>query len=298
MSPDDPRHGTRAGYVAGCRSVECRDANRRWVKRYRLDASRNGGRTTVPIEAIRQHVLHLQQTMSLVAIGSASGTSSAQLSRLLQGAHTRMHAKTAAAILAVRPDANVGGHYVSSIGAQRRLQALVALGYSFEQLEPHFGGYGRANLRIVALGKRQWITSDTATKVKAVYDDLWKKPPVGANQQERGWVTRTKRRAAKLGWVGPLAWDDDTIDDPTTRPSGIITGDWDPAGYDESRVERRMLGDRTVRLHRGESVEVVRRMLADGLAQNEIRRRTGLKPERYMGEIRAEQQLEQEVVAA
>lgn len=283
MTPADPRHGTRAGYVAGCRTDCCAVPNRKWVKQYRLNALRNGGRTTVPTEHVRQHVLHLQQTMSLVAIGKASGTSSAQLSRLLHGVHARMHTKTAAAILSVRPDANVGGHYVSAIGAQRRLQALVALGYSFEQLEPYFGGYGRANLRIVALGNRQWITSRTATKIKAVYDELWDKPPVGTNQQERGWVTRTKRRAAKLGWAGPLAWDDDTIDDPNAKPVGMRhLHEADGHIVDESAIERRMAGDRTAKTRGPENFEVVRRLLNEGRSQRWIAQHTGLKVERYL----------------
>lgn len=35
MSPDDPRHGTSAGYVAGCREACCRTAIADWMRHYR-----------------------------------------------------------------------------------------------------------------------------------------------------------------------------------------------------------------------------------------------------------------------
>ncbi|HEY3559629.1 MAG TPA: hypothetical protein VGL05_19305 [Kribbella sp.] len=293
MTPDDPRHGRRSGYLAGCRNTCCSEPNRRWTKQWRLQAARNGGRTTVPTEPIRQHVLQLQSSMSLSAIGKACGMNSSQMVRLVRGDHPRMWADTARRLLAVRPDMQVGGAYVSAVGSRRRVQALVAVGYGLERIEPYLSGYGRTNLRMLANGDRGWITSDVAQRIKAAYEELSMRQPAAPTRQHQAGITKSRNRARALGWVSPLAWDDDTIDDPNARPVGVITAAWDPAGCDDARIERRINGDRTIRLHRGESVEVVRRMLADGHTQNEIRRLTGLKPERYMAEIRAARQTEE-----
>lgn len=283
MTPDDPRHGERAGYLAGCKDDCCTVANRRWAKQWRLNASRNGGRTTVPTEPVRRHVLMLQQTMSLCSIGEASGTSSSQLSRLLQGAHPRMWASTASALLAVQPGAKVGGHYVAAVGARRRVQALATLGYTFEELERRLNGYARSNLRMLAYGKRDWITSDTVTRIQAVYDELWDRPATGDTRVQRGAITKTKRRAQALGWVSPLAWDDDTIDDPNARPTGV---DIDcvvvSVGPDEAKIQRRMAGDKTAKTRGPENFEVVRRLLAAGHSRRWIAQHTGLKVERYL----------------
>ena len=286
MTPDDPRHGKRSGYLAGCGNDCCRIANARWTKQYRHAASRNGGRTTVPAEPIRQHVLQLQKTMSLTSIGTASGTSSPQLSRLIRGQHTRMWRKTAAALLAVRPDSHVGGHYVLAVGAQRRIQALAALGYSFEHLDKHLGGYGRGNISHIAYGRRTWITSDIAVRVKAAFDELAMQLPPATTRSYRSGVTRTQNRAKALGWAPPLAWDDETIDDPSAKPVGLtgryIVGDY----IDEAAVLRRMAGD-MVTLTRAERIEVVTRLRAAQWTYSRIEHHTGLKTDRYIARQKA-----------
>lgn len=46
----------------------------------------------------------------------------------------------------------------------------------------------------------------------AAYDVLWMRP--GPSSQARA-------LAARRGWVGPLAWDDEVIDDSAARPQGV-----------------------------------------------------------------------------
>lgn len=65
-------------------------------------------------------------------------------------------------------------------------------------------------------------------------------------------------------------------------PHADAVRDEGPAGYDEARVQRRILGDRSIRLHKGEAEEVVRRLLAKDWSANQIRRHTGLQPDRYI----------------
>lgn len=70
MSPDDPRHGTNAGYCAGCRNACCRHGHMVWMKRYRMGV---GG--MVPTLGSRRRVEALE------AIGWSRAEISRQLGR-------------------------------------------------------------------------------------------------------------------------------------------------------------------------------------------------------------------------
>lgn len=289
MTPDDPRHGQRSGYLAGCRETCCTVPNFRVSKRYRHEARLNGGRTTVDPAPVRAHLEHLQTRMSLSAIADVAGSSASHLQKIMEGAHPAMLRGLAARIMAVTLDTPIGTHWVDATGSRRRIQALAVIGYSFERVALMVGTCGPFNLREIAYGKRSRIRFDNEQRIKAVYERIIRtgKPYTPSTSCERQGAVRIMKRAKASGWVSALAWDDDTINDPTARPVGMITAAWEPAGNDDARIERRINGDRTVRLHRGESVEVVRRMLAAGHTQADIRRLTGLKPERYLAEIRA-----------
>lgn len=291
MTPDDPRHGRRAGYLAGCRETCCTVPNFRVSKRYRHEARLNGGRTTVDPAPVRAHLQYLQTRMSLSAVADITGSSASHLQKIVDGAHPVMLRGLAARILAVTVDTPIGPHWIDATGSRRRLQALAVVGFSFERVATMVDGCGAFNLREIAYGNRERVRYDNAQQIREVFERITRegKPYTPLNHYERHGTARIMKRARESGWVSALAWDEGTIDDPAARPIGLITTEWDPAGYDESRVQRRINGDRSVRLHRGESVEVVRRMLADGHSQNAIRRLTGLKPDRYMAQIRAEQ---------
>lgn len=62
MTPDDPRHGTVAGYVAGCREQSCRAAKWAYEKRRRLD-THFGRNRTCDVEPARRRI------QALMAIG-------------------------------------------------------------------------------------------------------------------------------------------------------------------------------------------------------------------------------------
>lgn len=219
MTPDDPRHGTNAGYVqhilqkiAPC--DPCREA----------------------------HTIHKRE---------------ARNRRYIQG---------------------VDKFRVDATGTRRRIRALIRMGWRYKDMDSWLG-YRSANTHNLNRSDTLHVHLETAGAVKRMYDEL---------SMRIGPSVRNRAVAERWGWASPLAWDDDTIDDPAARPVGVLTSAWDPAGYDDSRIERRIAGDRSVRLHKTESVEVVRRMLAAGHSQSAIRRLTGLKTERYMPQIRAE----------
>jgi hypothetical protein len=284
MTPDDPRHGTTAGYYAHRSANEracgpCDNAMFRHHKQWRRDRDK-GVRWTTPAQPVADHIRHLEQAgMSATAIWKAAGISRTLFYYIRNGQYSRCRITSARAVLAVQatvyfPSNLTPTQLVSGVGTRRRIRALMAIGWSHKDMRARSGVLTAVTLN----QKGDLVTRSMHDRVSALYDELSMKPgPSG----------RTRARAAAAGYPSPLAWDDDAIDDPAAKPVGLITSGWDPAGIDESRIERRINGDRSVRLHRGESVEVVRRMLADGHNQSEIRRLTGLKPERYMAEIRA-----------
>lgn len=158
-------------------------------------------------------------------------------------------------------------------GTIRRLQALCAIGWTNGQLGMRLG-VSRSRVSNIIRNTRQGVLPETAKAVSALYDDLWDVIPVGTG------ANRARAAAARKGWVSPLAWDDDAIDNPNATPLGV--GPQDGACFDEQRIERRIAGDRSVKLHKGEAHEVVRRLLESGATTTQIRVIYGIKAERYL----------------
>lgn len=99
---------------------------------------------------------------------------------------------------------------VSPIGTQRRIEALLALGWTARDISERCGR-GTEWARMVSRSER--VTSHTATIVAKVYDDLCMTVPDDAY-----YYRRNRRRAARKGYLPPLAWDN--IDDPDEHPVG------------------------------------------------------------------------------
>lgn len=183
----------------------------RWTKKWRIEASRGQMRTTGP-ERAQAHVQALiaQHGVSVRSIGEVAGTGPAIISDLNRGIRRGMMKETEAKILAVTPAAifsrpNQTG-YVPSIGARRRLQALLVMGWRHQDLSPRLG------FRTGTLNHQagEWISQRKHDAVKELYAQLWNvKGPATA---------LSVRRIAKAGYAPPLAWDDDTIDDPAATP--------------------------------------------------------------------------------
>lgn len=148
MSPDDPRHGTRAGYDAHAADGEracaaCRNGARLYGKRLELDKARGITRST------------------------------------------------------------------DRTGTMRRVQALVALGYTFRVIGEHLGCSHDCARKLAFPG--EFVRTSTAAKVDQVFERLCMTVPTGAG------VRHAKATARRYGWVPPLAWDDiDTDPAPVT----------------------------------------------------------------------------------
>lgn len=219
-------HGTRQAYVIDqCRCRPCRDALsaiRRQENKLKAYGRYDVGR--VPIEPIQEHIRHLQANgISVKQLAKLTGLSLSTLGAIIWGRHeragqtyTRVTKPTAAKILAIqpRPESMAAGRPIDATGTRRRLQALMTLGYSKQEL-------GRrlqvTPSNMTSLMKRDQVTASTARKSTALYDQLWNTPRVGTDHRTRISISRTLRYAQTNGHLPPMAWDDDTIDNPKAR---------------------------------------------------------------------------------
>lgn len=246
-------HGNRVRYVIDkCRCRRCRDA----ASQYQRQLNRRhayGQDVYVDAQPARVHVQSLQVWgMGWKRIAHTAGVHTSVVWKLLYGAPTRnmgpskrIRKTTADALLAVRLDL-ADGALVDATGARRRLQALATLGWSIQALADH------AHVDRQRLDKalrNDWIRKTTRDVVAALYDDLWNTPATG------GRSTATRLRAERHGWVPPLAWDDDQIDNPAATPADTTT----PNPADRRRVPAIDLDDVAWLLRAGEAPEHVAR---------------------------------------
>lgn len=227
--------------------------------------------------------------MGLKRIVAASDVSQGLLWKLVYGKRrsdgTRTPSKrilrtTHERILAIEIDLAPGAR-IDRTGTVRRIQALVALGWSQSKIADRLG-IRRANVTPLAHGRRD-VTVATAKAVHRLYDELSMTLPPNTEYRDRIAASRARNYARAHGWLPPLAWDDSLIDDPTHKP--VAERDVALAHateLDEAAIWRRMHGDKTVRLSKAEAAEVVARCRADRWPWNQIEQRTGLKPDRYL----------------
>lgn len=201
MLPDDTRHGTNAGYIAGCRAQCCRDA----------------------------HATHRR------------------------GQRARMYL------------ARTDRLRTDSLPTRRRIQALMALGYSTRALDREMGQKPSYLYRILSSSDTD-VYLTTAAKVAAVYDRLSMTPPDTSTADKQRMVTRNRRQAAAKGFLPPMAWVD--IDDLDEQPDMTVRDD----SVDEVVVLRVLGGDFKLQPNRAERYEIVRRWQG---SDNELERRTG-----------------------
>lgn len=187
--------------------------NKAWNVAYRRD--RDAGRPRyVDADPVRTRLQGLVETnVPLRALGRVTGLSATTVRKILDGEQPRVQRATAARVARLSPgDVYVNqctGH-VPRVGAARRVQALLAMGWSHHAL----GAAGIANSAQIIGAAGDLITVQRWRQVRDVFDRLSMTP--GPSPETRGW-------AAKLGYHPPLAWDEESIDDPTATPGPDAT---------------------------------------------------------------------------
>ncbi len=160
-----------------------------------------------------------------------AGLATSTVDKLLYGApergmgpSKRIRRATADALLAVKADlSTLGGRaLVDATGTRRRLQALVAIGWSQSKLGRELG-MGPGNFGSM-LGRGRLYVS-TVRAVRDLYDRLWSTGPPEDEHRDKIAANRARNYARARGWAVPQAWDDDTIDDPTAIPEGAAAPD-------------------------------------------------------------------------
>lgn len=215
MSPDDPRHGTIAGYSAHRKTREpacrpCRDACMRYHKLRLISAPR-----LVDPSPARAHMTALMSAhgISLVTFAHLAGFRNAStLAPMIYDNHcdapTLIAARRAKRILKTRFDLDrmPDTALLHATGTRRRLEALMWLGWS----QAHLGAeLGVSRQRVSIIRGEARVDASTARRVRDLYQRLWDQP---------GPEVRTANKARREGFAPPLAWDDEEIDDPSASP--------------------------------------------------------------------------------
>ena len=222
------RRTTRGGhpYPCGCQEV-CLPADRAYAARVRRLKAYGRWQPFTDAGPAREHAQVLVGAgIGMRRIAELAGVTPCAVWNLLSGQPgrgtppaRRIRTETARRILAIRPiEANQDWNArVDATGSRRRVQALVALGWSMRSVAammPIEPAYLRAIVR-----DRPQVTAKTARKVRAAYDQLWDQVPSEVNRSERISAAKARSLAARRGWVPPLAWDDEVIDNPAAQPA-------------------------------------------------------------------------------
>lgn len=260
MTPDDHRHGSKAGAVQHWKDGEracdsCQAAARRDRKAQELDALAGKPRM-VPLG---EHAYGIVAATPLPLLEAASGVHRNRLAKLsMKGPDARVYRRTRDRILAAAATTTLW----TTVGVVRRLQALMRIGWSMRALAAEVGVYeSTLQEALRTADTRQFVRSTLAAAVVDAYDRLHLTSPEG-----RG-ASRARATAAARGYAPPLAWDD--IDnDP--EPPVVVAEDH----VDEVLVQRILDGER-LPANPAERVEAIRRWTTTGRPLSELERITG-----------------------
>jgi predicted ArsR family transcriptional regulator len=221
-------HGDRVRYVIDkCRCRPCRDSANRY-ERARQRQQMYGHDAYVDAGPARAHITALMAAgMGLKRIVAVSDISQGLLWKLIYGKRRadgtrtpskRIRPTTEAVILAITLDLADGAR-VSGVGTRRRLQALVAVGWSQSKLARRLGMGGRNFGHLIHnLGLTGEVTVTHAKAVTALYDQLWDQLPPHTQHRDHIAYSRAINHAIGYDWPVPMAWDEDDIDDPDAQP--------------------------------------------------------------------------------
>jgi hypothetical protein len=177
---------------------------------------------------------------------------------------------------------------VDATGTHRRLRALGAIGWSGRMIGDL---YGFSEMWVSSVCRCGRVQTATAELAKRIYDDLSMTPPAAVTPAEKGRIAKAKGWARRNGWPPPLAWDDDTIDDPTAQSQlDAVADELEPERwaerFDEAVVDAAVRGEKPL-LAPLERREAVRRLYWAQWSDVRIARYIG-GSDRQVGRIRAE----------
>lgn len=184
---------------------------------------------------------------------------------------------------------------ISSLGTKRRIQALMALGWTRQAIGEAAGyapGAARARIsQILRGGDTMYI--QTARKIEKAYAALSMRIPTGNTQV----ASIIRRNARRNGWPPPLAWNN--IDDPNEQPVVDPVDDSDRievgstgTEVDEVLAIRILEGNGSVapQATRTERLVIIHRWIQTGRSQGALEELTGWNVSRLLRWERDKQQ--------
>lgn len=223
-------------------------ARARWAAKRRRLIGYGMWQPFVPAEPVRAHLLRVREAgMPLRATAARLNLSEYALDYLMYGdvAHDpgkEVRRETAELVLAYWPTLNdfPDAARIDPTGTRRRVQALETQGFNYRVMAARVN-IGPKNFGRALAGER--VTAQLARAVAAMYDAWWNQR--GEDHGVQQWAAeRTRRQAAARGHYGPLAWDDDTIDDPRAVPQTDAAPAAPEAG--EKAADRFLMGESVV----------------------------------------------------
>lgn len=220
-------HGTWRCYIDhACRRPECREA---W-RIYGADRNREiaygrrevAHRVTGDLARWRIEQL-IEQGMKLQEIARHSGVTPVTITRIRHGQGTTTC--TQEAILRVEAEVELARDdmpdraLVDGAGTRRRLQALTARGWTCTKLAEHCSSSPQALRTAMLKSVGASTLAGFARSVTDLYEQLWDQTPQCRNGHERARAVRVREDAVERGWAPPMAWDEESIDNPKAEPA-------------------------------------------------------------------------------
>lgn len=238
-------------HACGC--DDCVVGNREYVRRVsKLRAYNRFGGERLDGNAVREHLNYLLANgMGSPTVSRITGISARTVQGIRQNRCRRVQRRNVDAILAIQPtfDLLAGGVFVAARGTRRRLQALVAAGWTQTRIATEFAGRPVQAVNQLLYGT-EMVTARTHREVAEMFEHLSSIPAPRDGKVRYGY-TKAIRLGARHGWVPPLQWDD--IDnDPTPAEANAYD-----ATVDLRAVELAVTGVKG-RLNAAERREVVR----------------------------------------
>jgi transcriptional regulator with XRE-family HTH domain len=197
-----------------------REYNRRYCKSWRYRTSKEGKRRIPAGPTVERVRTWVDAGHTVSAIAEATGVARSQITELANNENPTTHRSVARRIEQAQLPNTPVTFFVDATGSQRRLRALIAFGYTRPLLASRLPidetSISRITNGIPNQRPNPRVHIDTARAITALYRQ-WALVP--------GPSTRSRMKAARAGWHGPLAWGAD-IDDPAARPD---TAEPDPA---------------------------------------------------------------------
>ncbi|MFF2571136.1 hypothetical protein [Streptomyces sp. NPDC058084] len=202
----------------------------------------------IPAEPVRTHMRALAALgMSRAGVERALGLRHDRLRHLMSGAHgyppaAKIEKDVGQAVLGFWPKLEnfPDTATIEPTGTRRRVEALAVVGWSRGNLARRAG---RPEVSFRNSLNAERVTVALAKVVARLYDELWKLRPEDHGVPPH-LADRVRRQAEVQGFYGPLAWDDETIDNPSTLP--MTDAHVSLLGQGENLATRFLLGESVI----------------------------------------------------